>query len=102
MAWQLSSARSWVIGSRGARELIADYGATISVIFFSAVRELSDIFTFEILGDSPRFSEISRVSISKLENVDTDCVPYMSSESRAVSLETLDVPSTFQPTSGRN
>ncbi|GAB5372811.1 hypothetical protein AAMO2058_001696600 [Amorphochlora amoebiformis] len=65
MAWQLSSARSWVIGSRGARELIADYGATISVIFFSAV-------------------------------------PYMSSESRAVSLETLDVPSTFQPTSGRN
>mmetsp|Transcript_22431 Transcript_22431/g.54788 ORF Transcript_22431/g.54788 Transcript_22431/m.54788 type:complete len:656 (-) Transcript_22431:132-2099(-) len=64
LALSLSGARSWVVFNEPIRELIADYGATIAIVFFSAV-------------------------------------PYMSSEARDTDIETLDVPDSFQTTSGR-
>jgi len=37
VATKLSAARNWVVFIPEIRELIADYGATISIIFFSCV-----------------------------------------------------------------
>mmetsp|Transcript_16326 Transcript_16326/g.33115 ORF Transcript_16326/g.33115 Transcript_16326/m.33115 type:complete len:576 (-) Transcript_16326:245-1972(-) len=61
----LAGAREWKILNKPIRDTIADYAATVSILFFSAV-------------------------------------PYMTSKVRRVNIEKLQVPDTFETTSGRS
>jgi hypothetical protein len=61
----LSNARRWVIGNEKFRDLIADYGPTIALVFWSSV-------------------------------------PYMSPQAQDVDIMKLQVPETFDTTSGRS
>lgn len=65
LAVWLAGARQWRVLRKWSRDLISDYAATVSILFFTAV-------------------------------------PYMTDAVRRVDIKTLDVPDTFETSSGRS
>jgi len=74
LALLLAGARSWSLGRKWIRVLIADYGATISIVLFCLVPYMGEAYTL---------------------------TPDAAGGESAATIATLDVPSGFETTSGR-
>uniref|UniRef100_A0A7S0NMB4 Bicarbonate transporter-like transmembrane domain-containing protein n=1 Tax=Calcidiscus leptoporus TaxID=127549 RepID=A0A7S0NMB4_9EUKA len=68
LALLLTSARGWSIFTRTPRSLIADYGATVAIVFFCFVPYMGSNYD---LTPAAQGDEISRTSIETLEVPDT-------------------------------